>query len=78
MNKDFDRHSEAYTNYGCIDIQFDSNFASPLSVPVADAHGIVDIDLLHKLYILFDIFIIHVNNNTQDMLICDSQIKFIK
>jgi hypothetical protein len=37
-----------------------------MNVPVADAHGIVEIDLLHKIYQLFDIFIIHINDNIED------------
>lgn len=54
------------TNYGSIDIQFDYNFACPLYVPVADAHGYLDLVILRKVYCLFDIFIIHIVKREED------------
>jgi hypothetical protein len=33
-------------NYGSIEIQFDNNFEHPMFVPVADAHGLVEEEIL--------------------------------
>jgi hypothetical protein len=33
-------------NYGSIEIQFDNNFENQMFVPVADAHGLVEEDIL--------------------------------
>ena len=46
-------------NYGSIDIQFDYNFEHPMFVPVADAHGLVEDEILETVYPLFNIFMIH-------------------
>jgi hypothetical protein len=46
-------------NYGSIEIQFDYNFEHPMFVPVADAHGLVEEDILERVYPLFNIFLIH-------------------
>ena len=46
-------------NYGSIEIQFDYNFEHPMLVPVADAHGLVEDDILERVYPLFNIFMIH-------------------
>jgi hypothetical protein len=46
-------------NYGTIEIQFDYNFERPMYVPVADAHGLVDEEILELVYPLFNIFMIH-------------------
>ena len=46
-------------NYGNIEIQFDYNFEVPMFVPVADAHGLVDNEILELLYPLFNIFMVH-------------------
>ena len=35
-------------------------------VPVADCHGIIDSDVLNKIFVLFDIFIIHSTTNEED------------
>ena len=59
LNRTFQTHSKSLVNYGCIDIQFDYNFEHPMFVPVADAHGLVDDDILERVYPLFNIFMIH-------------------
>jgi hypothetical protein len=59
FNRSFQTHSESFVNYGSIEIQFDYNFEHPMFVPVADAHGLVDKDILEQVYPLFDIFLIH-------------------
>ena len=60
FNRTFETHSKSsLVNYGSIDIQFDYNFEHPMFVPVADAHGLVDDDILERVYPLFNIFIIH-------------------
>ena len=60
FNRKFETHSKlSLVNYGSIDIQFDYNFEHPIFVPVADAHGLVDDDILERVYPLFNIFMIH-------------------
>jgi hypothetical protein len=59
FNRTFQTHSESLVNYGSIDIQFDYNFEHPMFVPVADAHGLVEEDILERLYPMFNIFLIH-------------------
>ena len=59
FNRSFQTHSGSLVNYGTIDIQIDSNFESPMHVPVADAHGLVDEKILELVYPLFNILIIH-------------------
>jgi hypothetical protein len=46
FNRTFQVHSESLVNYGSIEIQFDYNFEHPMFVPVADAHGLVEKDIL--------------------------------
>ena len=59
-------HNEDSSSFGSIDLQFDYNFATPLYLPVADAHGYLDPQILRKVYNLFDIFIIHILNKDED------------
>jgi hypothetical protein len=59
-------HSGSLVNYGTIDIQFDYNFLSPMNVPVADAHGLVDEEILELVYPLFKIFIIHAFSGSEN------------
>ena len=59
FNRTFQTHSKSLVNYGSIEIQFDYNFAEPMFVPVADAHGLVEEDILERVYPLFNIFMIH-------------------
>jgi hypothetical protein len=46
FNRTFQTHSKSMVNYGSIEIQFDSNFEHPMFVPVADAHGLVEEEIL--------------------------------
>jgi hypothetical protein len=59
FNRTFQTHSRSLVNYGSIEIQFDYNFEEPMFVPVADAHGLVEEDILERVYPLFNIFMIH-------------------
>jgi hypothetical protein len=59
FNRTFKTHSRSLVNYGSIEIQFDYNFEEPMFVPVADAHGLVEEDILERVYPLFNIFMIH-------------------
>lgn len=46
FNRTFQTHSRSMVNYGSIEIQFDNNFEHQMFVPVADAHGLVEEDIL--------------------------------
>jgi hypothetical protein len=59
FNRTFQTHSRSLVNYGSIEIQFDYNFEHPMFVPVADAHGLVEEDILERVYPMFNIFLIH-------------------
>jgi hypothetical protein len=59
FNRTFQTHSKSLINYGSIDIQFDYNFEYQMFVPVADGHGLVEDDILERVYPLFNIFIVH-------------------
>ena len=59
FNRNFQTHSDSLVSYGNIDIQFDYNFEHPIYVPVADAHGLVEDEILENVYPLFNIFMIH-------------------
>jgi hypothetical protein len=59
FNRKFHTHSKSLVNYGSIEIQFDYNFENPMFVPVADAHGLVEDNILERVYPLFNIFMIH-------------------
>jgi hypothetical protein len=59
FNRTFQAHSKSLVNYGSIEIQFDYNFEHPMFVPVADAHGLVEEDILERVYPMFNIFLIH-------------------
>jgi hypothetical protein len=59
FNRTFETHSHSLVNYGSIDIQFDYNFEHPMFVPVADAQGLVEDEILERVYPLFNIFMIH-------------------
>ena len=59
FNRTFETHSNSMINYGSIEIQFDYNFEHPIFVPVADAHGLVEDEILERVYPLFNIFMIH-------------------
>jgi hypothetical protein len=65
FNRTFQTHSNSLVSYGSIDIQFDYNFEHPMFVPVADAHGLVEHDILERVYPLFNIFIIHSLNDNE-------------
>jgi len=59
FNRTFQTHSKSLVNFGSIEIQFDYNFEKPMFVPVADAHGLVEEDILEQVYQMFNIFLIH-------------------
>ena len=59
FNRTFQTHSKSLVNFGSIEIQFDYNFVHPIFVPVADAHGLVEEDILERVYPMFNIFLIH-------------------
>jgi hypothetical protein len=59
FNRTFQTHKNSFVNYGSIEIQFDYNFEHPMFVPVADAHGLVEDEILERVYPLFNIFMIH-------------------
>ena len=59
FNRTFSTQSKSFVNYGSIEIQFDYNFEHPMFVPVADAHGLVEEDILERVYPMFNIFLIH-------------------
>ena len=59
FNRSFQTHSKSLVNYGSIEIQFDYNFEHPMFVPVADAHGLVEEDILEQVIPMFNIFLIH-------------------
>jgi hypothetical protein len=69
FNRSFSMHSQSFVNYGTIEIQFDYNFESPMHVPVADAHGLVDEEILELVYPLFNIFIIHAFSGSENLKI---------
>ena len=69
FNRSFSMHSQSLVNHGSIEIQFDYNFQSPIHVPVADAHGLVDEEILELVYPLFNIFIIHVMSGSENLKI---------
>jgi hypothetical protein len=78
FNRGFQTHSKSYVNYGSIEIQFDYNFEHPMFVPIADAHGLVEEDILEKVYPLFNIFMIHSFAGTDHQLIAEKQINKIQ
>jgi hypothetical protein len=59
FNRSFQTHSKSLVNYGSIEIQFDYNFEHPMFVPVADAHGLVEQEILEQVIPMFSIFLIH-------------------
>jgi len=59
FNRTFQTHKKSLVNYGSIEIQFDYNFEHPIFVPVADAHGLVEDEILERVYPLFNIFMVH-------------------
>jgi hypothetical protein len=60
FQRTFERHAASRTNYGSIELQFDYNFTNPLLIPVADAHGSLDIEgVLPRIVNLFDFYIVH-------------------
>jgi hypothetical protein len=65
-------------NYGTIEIQFDYNFEHPLFVPVADAHGLVEEEILEKVYPMFNIFMIHSFKGADHQAIVNRQITKIQ
>lgn len=44
FQRTFEKHAASHTNFGSIELQFDYNFTNPLLIPVADAHGSLDIE----------------------------------
>jgi hypothetical protein len=71
FNRKFETHSKSYVNYGSIEIQFDYNFEHPMFVPVAEAHGLVEEDILERVYPLFNIFMIHSFSGTDHQLVAE-------
>ena len=59
FNRTFQTHSKSLVNFGSIEIQFDYNFDQPMFVPVADAHGLVEDNILEKVFPMFNVFLIH-------------------
>lgn len=47
-------------------------------VPVADAHGLVDQDLLNLVYSLFNIFVIHSFTSENDLKVLKREIEKIR
>jgi hypothetical protein len=47
-------------------------------IPVADAHGVVDNDILSLVYPLFNIFVIHSFTGEKDMLTLRNELEKIK
>jgi hypothetical protein len=47
-------------------------------VPVADAHGLVDEDILNLVYPLFNVFVIHSFTSENDKLFLNIEISKIK
>jgi hypothetical protein len=47
-------------------------------VPVADAHGLVDEDILNLVYPLFNVFVIHSFTSENDKLVLNREISKIK
>ena len=45
---------------------------------IADTHGILDLEIIKKIFYLFDGFIIHSNNDKESNKIVNDTIKFIK
>jgi hypothetical protein len=78
FNRTFQTHSKSLVNYGSIDIQFDYNFEHPMFVPVADAHGLVDDDILERVYPLFNIFMIHSLSGVEHQDVANKQITKIR
>jgi hypothetical protein len=78
FNRTFESHSTSFANFGCIDIQFDFNFEDPMYVPVADAHGLVDEDILRLVYPLFDIYIIHSFTGDENKIALKREVDEIK
>ena len=59
FNRTFQTHSKSLVNFGSIEIQFDYNSDQPMFVPVADAHGLVEENILEKVFPMFNVFLIH-------------------
>ena len=78
FNRTFQTHSKSLVNFGSIDIQFDYNFEHPMFVPVADAHGLVDNDILQCVYPLFNIFMIHTLSGLEHQEVAKTQITKIR
>jgi hypothetical protein len=78
FNRTFETHSKSLVNYGSIDIQFDYNFEDPMFVPVADAHGLVDDEILERVYPLFNIFIIQTLSGLDHQEVANKQITIIR
>ncbi len=78
FNRTFESHSTSFVNFGCIEIQFDFNFEDPMYVPVADAHGLVDEEILQLVYPLFDIFIIHSFTGDENKIALEREVNKIK
>jgi len=47
-------------------------------IPVADAHGLVENEILRLIYPLFNIYCIHVFTGDKDRTVLDSEIEEIK
>ena len=77
FNRSFQTHSKSLINYGSIDIQFDYHFDDPMFVPVADAHGLVEDDILERIYPLFNIFMIHTFSGHEHQELAKNQIRKI-
>jgi hypothetical protein len=47
-------------------------------IPVADAHGLVENEILHLMYPLFNIFCIHAFTGTKDIQVLNYELEKIK
>jgi len=47
-------------------------------IPVADAHGLVENEILHLMYPLFNIYCIHVFTADNDRLVLNNELEEIK
>jgi hypothetical protein len=74
FNRTFQTYSKSFVNYGTIEIQFDYNFEHPMFVPVADAHGLVEEEILEQVYPMFNVFLIHSFIGAEHQAIVKSQI----
>ena len=83
MNKLFGKsfqEKNKYTtlNEGSIEMQFDYNCTKTQFLTVADAHGLIEDQLIENISILFDCIIIHTDQEYQDNQKLQNLIKQLK